>query len=162
MAILIKSMKPTQNSSTPAVIEQWQKVGPKASTAYTAATAQNLFQIRGGKVFVKLLMGTVTTLHASATNNISTATVPTTGTAVTISSTVDTNALEAGATLFAEGDGTATVKGNGGIVLSSATLSGFIVSPGYISFLPSATQAGASSWELWYLPLDKGADVIMA
>jgi hypothetical protein len=137
------------------------KVGPKASTAYTAATPQTLFTITGGKVLVRLLMGTVTTIHASATQNISTQTVPTTGTAVTLSSTVDTNALEAGGTLLCEGDGTATVKANGGVVLASTTPleTGFIVSPGTITFLPSATQSGASSWELWYLPLDDGAAV---
>jgi hypothetical protein len=137
------------------------KVGPKASTAYTAATPQTLFTVTGGKCLVRLFMGTVTTIHASATQNISTATAPTTGTAVTLSSTVDTNALEAGATLYVEGDGTATVKGNGGVVLSSTTPldTGFIVSPGTITFLPSATQSGATNWELWYQPLDDGAAI---
>jgi hypothetical protein len=137
------------------------KVGPVASTAYIAATPQTLFTITGGKVFVRLLMGTVTTLHASATQNISTATVPSVGSAVTLSSTVDTNALEAGGTLYVEGDGTATVKANGGVVLSSTTSTGggFIVSTGTITFLPSATQAGATSWELWYWPIDDGASV---
>ena len=134
-------------------------VGPKASTAYTAATPQTLFTITGGRVLVTRLMAVVTTLHASATNNISTATVPATGSAVTLSSTLDTNALEAGATLYVEGDGTATVKANGGVVLSSATGGGFIVSTGTITFLPSATQDGASSWDLWYVPIDDGAAV---
>lgn len=134
----------------------------KASTAYTTTVAQNLFTIAVGKVRVNLLMATVTTLHASATQNIKTATVPTTGTAVALSSDVDTNALEAGGTLYVEGDGTATVKANGGVVLSSATQSGFIVSPGGISFTPSATQDGATLWELWYTPIDDGAYVVAA
>jgi hypothetical protein len=75
---------------------------------------------------------------------------------------VDTNALEVGGTVYVEGDGTATVKANGGVVLSSATQSGFIVSPGAIAFTPSATQNGALLWELWYLPLDDGAYVVAA
>lgn len=131
----------------------------KASTAYTATTAQTLFTITGGKVLVNLLMATVSTQHEATTLNIKTATAPTTGTAVALSTDVDTNALEAGGTLYVEGDGTATVKANGGVVLSSATQSGFIVSPGTITFTPSATATGATTWELWYVPIDDGAYV---
>jgi len=140
------------------------KVGPRASTAYTTTAAQTIFTIAGGKVLVKLLMATVTTLHASATQNIKTASAPTTGTGVALSSDVDTNALEAGGTLYVEGDGTATVKANGGTVLASTTPlnTGFIVSPGGITFTPSATQNGAMSWELWYIPIDDGAYVVTA
>jgi len=136
------------------------KVGPKASTAYTTTVPQTLFTIAVGKVLVKLFMATVSTIHAGATQNIKTQTAPTAGTAVALSTDLDTNALEAGATLYVEGDGTATVKANGGVVLTSATGSGgFIVSPGTITFTPSATQTGATSWELWYVPLDDGAYV---
>lgn len=130
----------------------------KASTAYTSATPQTLFTITGGKVLVKLLMATVTTLHASSTQNISVQTAPTTGSAVTLSTNVDTNALEAGGTLYVEGDGSATVKANGGVVLAS-TFQPFIVSTGTITFTPSATLDGATTWELWYWPIDDGAAV---
>jgi len=136
------------------------KIGPKASTAYTTTVAQTLFTVAVGKVLVKLFMATVSTIHASATQNIKTQTAPTAGTAVALSTDLDTNALELGGTLYVEGDGTATVKANGGVVLTSATGSGgFIVSPGTITFTPSATQTGATSWELWYVPLDDGAYV---
>lgn len=136
------------------------KVGPKASTAYTSTVAQTLFTITGGQVLVTLFMARVTTLHGATTLNIKTATVPTTGTAVALSSDVDTNALEANGTLYVEGDGTATVKANGGVVLSSATGSGgFIVPAGTITFTPSATTTGATNWELWYFPIDDNAYV---
>jgi hypothetical protein len=133
----------------------------KASTAYTTTAAQTLFTITGGKIFVRLFMATVTTAHAGATQNIKTQTAPTLGTAVALSSDVDTNALEEGGTLYVEGDGTATVKANGGVVLSStvSTGGGFIASTGTITFTPSATQAGATLWELWYWPIDDGAAV---
>lgn len=136
----------------------------KASTAYTAATPQTLFTVSGGKVFVRLLMATVTTAHAGATQNIKTTASPTVGTAVDLSSNVDTNALELGGTLYVEGDGTATVKANGGVVLAStvSTGGGFIVSTGSITFTPSATQDGATLWELWYWPIDDGAAVVAA
>jgi hypothetical protein len=134
----------------------------KASTAYTATAAQVLFTIAGGKVRVNLLMAVVTVIHGATTLNIKTATVPTDGTAVALSSDVDTNALEAGGTIYVEGDGTASVKANGGVVLSSATQSGFIVSPGGISFTPSATTTGATLWQLWYIPIDDGAYVVPA
>jgi hypothetical protein len=134
----------------------------KASTAYTATVAQNLFTIVGGKVRVNLLMADVTVAHGATTLNIKTATVPTTGTAVALSTDTDTNALEAGGTLYVEGDGTATVKANGGVILSSATQSGFIVSPGAITFTPSATTTGATLWQLWYTPIDEGAYVVPA
>ncbi len=140
------------------------KVGPKASTAYTTTVAQTLFTIVGGKVLVRLFLATVTTLHASATQNIKTATAPTVGTGVALSSDVDTNALEAGGTIYVEGDGTASVKANGGTVLSSTTplATGFIATTGAITFTPSATQAGATNWELWYIPIDDGAYVVTA
>ena len=134
------------------------KVGPKASTAYTTTVPQTLFTITGGRVLVKLLMATVTTLHASATQNIKTQTAPTVGTAVALSTDADTNALEKGGTLFVEGDGSATVKANGGVVLAS-TFQPFIVSTGTITFTPSATEDGATNWELWYMPIDDGAAV---
>jgi len=136
------------------------KVGPKASTAYTTTVAQTLFTVTGGKCFVTLFMGTVTTLHASATQNIKTQTAPTVGTAVALSTDLDTNALEAGGTLFVEGDGSATVKANGGVVLAaSAAGRGFIVSEGTITFTPSATENGASEWEIYYWPIDDGAAI---
>lgn len=134
----------------------------KASTAYTSTVAQNLFTITGGKVLVTMFMADVTTIHGATTLNIKTATAPTSGTAVALSTDVDTNALEAGGTLYVEGDGTATVKANGGVILSSATQSGFVVSTGSISFTPSATTTGATLWQLWYIPLDDGALVVPA
>ena len=91
-----------------------------------------------------------------------TATAPTTGTGVALSTDVDTNALEAAGTLYVEGDGTATVKANGGTVLSSATQSGFIATTGGITFTPSATATGATLWQLWYVPIDDGATVVPA
>lgn len=134
----------------------------KASTAYTSTVAQTLFTIVGGKVRVNLFMADVTTIHQATTLNIKTATAPTTGTAVALSTDTDTTGLEAGGTLYVEGDGTATVKANGGVVLSSATQSGFIVSAGTITFTPSATATGATLWQLWYTPIDDGAYVVAA
>jgi len=135
-------------------------VGPTASTAYVAATAQTLFTVTGGKCFVTLFMGTVTTIHENTTLNIKTQTAPTVGTAVALSTDVDTDTLEAGATLFVEGDGSATVAANGGVVLAaSAAGRGFIVSEGTITFTPGATATGATDWELWYWPLDDGAAI---
>jgi hypothetical protein len=112
-------------------------------------------------VFVRLLMGTVTTIHGATTLNIKTQTAPTQGTAVALSTDVDTNALEAGGTMYVEGDGTATVKANGGVVLAStvSTGGGFIVSTGTITMTPSATTTGAATWEIWYIPIDDGAAV---
>ena len=136
----------------------------KASTAYTSTIAQTLFTITGGKVLVKLFMAEVTTIHGATTLNIKTATAPTTGTGVALSSDVDTNALEAAGTLYVEGDGTATVKANGGTVLSSTTplCTGFIATTGSITFTPSATTTGATLWQLWYIPIDDGAAVVAA
>jgi hypothetical protein len=140
------------------------KVGPKASTAYTSTIAQTLFTITGGKVLVKLLMATVTTIHQVTTLNIKTATAPTVGTGVALSSDVDTTGLEAGGTIYVEGDGTASVKALGGTVLSSTTPlnTGFIATTGSITFTPSATATGATNWELWYIPIDDGAAVVAA
>ena len=100
------------------------------------------------------------TIHENTTLNIKTQTAPTVGTAVALSTDVDTDTLEAGATLFVEGDGSATVAANGGVVLAaSAAGRGFIVSEGTITFTPGATATGATDWELWYWPLDDGAAI---
>jgi hypothetical protein len=123
--------------------------------------AQTLFTVTGGMVLVKLFYAVVTTIHQATTLNIKTQTAPTTGTAVALSTDTDTTGLEANGTLYVEGDGTATVKANGGVILSSTTPlgTGFIVSPGTITFTPSATATGATNWYLWYQPIDDGAAV---
>lgn len=131
----------------------------KASTAYTSTIAQTLFTITGGRVWVKLFMATVTTIHGATTLNIKTATAPTAGTAVALSTDTDTNALEAGATLYVPGTGGATIKANGGVVLAGTAPAGFIASTGTITFTPSATTTGATTWDLWYIPIDDGAYV---
>ena len=83
---------------------------------------------------------------------------------VALSTDVDTTGLEANGTLYVEGDGTATVKANGGVILSSTTplCTGFIVTTGTITFTPSATATGATSWYLWYFPIDDGAAIVTA
>jgi hypothetical protein len=45
------------------------------------------------------------------------------------------------------------------VVLAGTAPRGFIATTGTITFTPSATQSGASSWELWYIPIDDGAYV---
>jgi len=136
----------------------------KASTAYTSTIAQTLFTVAGGRCVVTLFMAVVTTIHQATTLNIKTQTAPTAGTAVALSTDVDTTGLEAGGTLFVEGDGTATVKANGGVVLASTTAlrQGFVVTTGTITFTPSATATGATLWDIWYLPLDDGASIVSA
>lgn len=135
------------------------KVGPKASTAYTTTVAQTLFTITGGRVWVNLFVGIVTTLHASATQNIKTQTAPSAGSAVALSTDTDTNALEAGGTLYVPGTGGATIKANGGVILAGTAPHGFMATTGTITFTPSATQTGATAWTLWYVALDDGAFV---
>ena len=71
-----------------------------------------------------------------------------------------TSESKVGGTLFVEGDGSATVKANGGVVLAATAAGrGFIVSTGTITFTPSATETGATTWDIWYMPIDDGAAV---
>lgn len=172
MAFLIKNKKGRSQTGqagfqTEAVLSQSVHVSRPASTAAALLnTAQNIFQVIGGRVRVKGLVGQVTTaIQAQATNIKTTSTAKdaagaTIGTAVDVASNVDCNALEVGGMVFTEGDGTAAVKSNAGAAFIGTNSGEWIAPQGFISFTAGATSTGGFKWDLWYEPLDEGAYVV--
>lgn len=138
----------------------------RAAGTLPATAAQNLFQVLGGRVRVKGMLGEITTIvQAQATNLKVSSTAKdaagaTVGTAVDVASNVDCNALEVGGKVWVEGDGTALVKSNAGAAFIGTNSGEWIAPQGYISFTTGATSTGAAKWDLWYEPVDEGATVV--
>jgi hypothetical protein len=135
----------------------------KASATVPQGTTQDIFTVAGGRVLVRLLLGEVTTILGATANDISVNTVPTVGTGYIIASGIEGNALEAGALMVVEGDGTAlmiTGKAGAGPIISGT---GWWVCPaGTINFECAASTSGATKWKIFYFPLDDGASVVSA
>jgi hypothetical protein len=135
----------------------------KASATLPATTTQNLFTITGGRVMVTALVGEITTVVQAQACTLKVTSVPTTGSAVDVTATLDINGFEAGAILVAEGDGTAligTAPGAGFAPVLNALP--FILPIGTVRIASSATNTGASKWDMWYVPMDDGAVVASA
>lgn len=135
----------------------------KASATLPATTTQNLFTIAGGRVLVTAFIGEVTTIVQAQACTLKLTSVPTTGSAVDFASALDINAFEAGAILICEGDGTALIGTSAGAGFAPALNAlPFVLPIGTIRCATSATNTGATKWDLWYFPLDDGASVVSA
>lgn len=134
----------------------------KAAATLPATTTQNIFTVTGGRCLVTLLLGQVTTVIQAQECNLKVTSAPTTGTAVDLASDLDINGKEAGTLLLVEGDGTALVGANAGAALSGVGAMSFIVPVGNIRIETSATNTGATKWDIWYFPLDIGAAIASA
>lgn len=135
----------------------------KASATIPQGTTQDLFVITGGRVLITLLVGEVTTILGATANNLAVNSNPAVGTTYIIASAIEGNALEAGALMVVEGDGTAlmiTGKAGAGPIISGTGR--WIAPVGTIEFQTVASTTGATKWDLWYLPLDDGASVASA
>ena len=134
----------------------------KTAANLPASTTQDIFTISGGRVLVTSLTGEVTTVVQSQACNLSVVHVTTVGGDITLASVVEINADEAGTLYVVEGDGTALVPQSSGAVLNSSGSGPMILAEGTINITTSATNTGATAWELWYWPLDSGASVASA
>ena len=166
MAFLIKNQArlPASgpNSATPILLSQWIHVA-KASATVPATTTQNLFTISGGRCLVKLLLGEVTTIIQTQANNLKVTSVPTTGSAVDVATDLNISAFEAGALLVAEGDGTALIGTSAGAGFAPALNAlPWVVPIGTLRIETSATNTGATKWDLWYQPLDSSGRIVSA
>lgn len=134
----------------------------KASATIPQGTTQALFIVTG-RVLIQLLYGEVTTILGATANNISVEMDPTVGTTYVIASAIEGNALEAGALMVVEGDGTAlmiTGKAGAGPIISGTGR--WICPVGSILFRTVASTTGATKWDCFYVPLDDGASVVSA
>jgi hypothetical protein len=137
----------------------------RTAAVLPATTTANIFTVSGGRVLITSLVGTVTTATTATATTLAIGTVPTVGTARTtaLASAVAVTSREIGTQVNPAATlGGALVVGADAGAASQAIAAGFIVSAGAISITTSATNTGAMSWSLTYIPLDNGASVAAA
>lgn len=127
-------------------------------------TAQTpYFTVSGGQVIIMAIIGTVTTAIQAQATTVQLIATPGSGTAVNISNaTGDINGKEVGSTITTAATlgGTLSVANAGANILP--TSSGFIVRTGTIDFKTGASSTGQTSWQVFWLPITKGAQVVAA
>jgi hypothetical protein len=132
----------------------------KAAATLPATGNQTIFTVSTGRCLVGLLLGQVTTVCDATATTIKITSVPTVGSAVDVTATLAITSFEAGAILVVEGDGTAIIGTSTGSGFAPAlTLVPWVVPAGILRLTTSATNAGATKWDIWYLPLDSGASI---
>lgn len=133
----------------------------KASATVPQSAAQNIFTVSGGRVGVRALFGEVTVaIGAGTTPDLSVTHTPTTGTATILASDVVIASDEVGTLYYVEGDGTALIPISSGYAQGCTTL--LILPIGTISIATTESTAGATKWEIFYFPLEAGAQVVSA
>ena len=135
----------------------------KAAATLPATTTQDIFTISGGRVLVTVLVGEVTTAIQNQGCNLKVTSVPTTGSAVDVAANLAVANFEKGALLVVEGDGTAIIGAAAGAGHAGAADPRLFILPvGTVRIETSATNTGATKWDMWYFPLDDGAVVASA
>lgn len=134
----------------------------KTAQALPQTATATLFTVTGGRVIVTSLIGTVSTAIQNQACTLALGTVPTVGTASSTGIATATSIinLEAGTHLYLPtAKGALTVNANAGAAAQLPAGSAYVVSAGTISWTTSASNTGAISWALTYIPLDDGAAV---
>ncbi len=132
----------------------------KAAQTLPATGNQTIFTISGGRCLVALLLGQVTTVCDATATNLKVTSVPTVGSAVDVAANLAIASFELGALLVVEGDGTAIIGTATGSGFAPATSQiAWVVPAGILRITTSATNTGATKWDIWYHPLDSGASI---
>jgi hypothetical protein len=136
----------------------------RATNTLPASATGNIFVVSGGRILVRGLVGEVTTVVQNQACTLAIGTAPTVGTG-------STTALGTASSIIAAPVGTHVTSNPGGaavvdlstqagVLLSTAAL--FVVPVGNITITTSATNTGSVKWDLLYVPLDNGAQVVAA
>ena len=139
----------------------------KTAQAFPQTATSNLFTVAGGICLVTSLFGIVTTVVAGTDPQLTLGTAPTSGTAEVagIASSTALTSAEVGTLITVQPSAgkpgalvvMATAAKAGNAVFLPAE--GFLVNTGYITQTTSASETGAVSWYLTYIPMDTGASV---
>lgn len=137
----------------------------RATAALPATAAGNIFTVSGGRVLLKYLVGEVTTAIQAQACTVKFTSTPTTGSAIDLSAVSSSiSGLEVGGKITlpsVAGSGNAAVFANAGYI-AAGPVSPAVVAIGNISYTTSATNTGSIKWDLLYIPLDIGAQVVAA
>jgi hypothetical protein len=160
MAFLGKNTGPASRYGTNGdqpVIEQWIRVS-RATDSLPATATETIFEVEGGRILLKALIGEVTTVIQTQACNLSINVDSDAGASDVIASTLDISADAVGTYYGVEGDGTALEDTGIGWGRTCQGV-GTVVAPGAITITTSATNTGSVKWDLYYLPLDAAAYV---
>jgi hypothetical protein len=130
----------------------------RAAAVLPATGNQTIFTVTG-RVIVTGLIGEVTTVMSATVTNLKATAVATVGALATdlCANTLVTSL--AVANLFSVPGVAATAASLGSAVTQGNE---FIVQPGIIRITTDATNTGAMTWTLTYVPLDDGASIVAA
>ena len=132
----------------------------KSAVAIAAISSKSLFNVVGGRVIVKTLLGEVTTIFEAKANACKFDHTPTGGAAVDLSAAVECNA-----------DAVGTMYGITGLPVTAMSVTigtavaqtyDIILKPGVIGFNTAASSTGAIKATVVYVPLDDGAYITSA
>lgn len=134
----------------------------RASAVTPQSTATAYFTISGGRVLITGVQGLVTVIFTATATNIKLTATPTVGTAVDMCAVVAAGSKEAGTLLGITGvPSVAMVATNAGLTTWMNTQQ--VLNTGTIDFSSSGNNvSSATSWSVWYLPLDAGARIVAA
>lgn len=135
----------------------------RATNTLPAGALGNIFTVSGGRIAVVSLIGEVTTVVQNQACTLAIGTAPTvgTGSATALGTATSIIAAPVG-THFGANPGGATVvdlSTQAGVLMPSQLLA---VDPGTITITTSATNTGSVKWDLIFVPLDVGAQVVAA
>ena len=133
----------------------------RAAKVLPATATESIFTVTGGAVLITGLVGTVTTATDATATNLSVVATPSSGTAVTLASTVAAASKEIGSmfALNATAGGALVVTTAGAAFLQPVRA---LVAVGNIQITTSATNAGVVKWSLTYVPWDTAGRVAAA
>ncbi len=130
-----------------------------------ATTTGNIFTVTGGRIVITSLVGQCTTVCSATATTLSIGLTPTTGTAqnaglatATAVTSSEVGTLVAVAAAAIGGSVPALVVGaKAGQAVNAPHGIGYVVQPGTITITTNATNTGAFSWTMTYVPYDDGA-----
>lgn len=160
MAFLGKNVGPASRYGTNGdqpVLDQWIRVS-RATDSLPATATETIFEVEGGRILLKALIGEVTTAIQNQACNLKVQVDSDAGAADDLGADVSVANLGVGTYYTVEGDGTASLTA--GIGWGQACLGmGVVIGTGAITLTTSATNTGSVKWDLYYLPLDANAYV---
>lgn len=130
------------------------------AAALPAGTVQTpLFTVSGGRVMITSIVGRVTTVVQNQVNNTKLIANPTVGVDVDLCAVTSIQADAVGILYGVTGVvGDAMLKG----AAIAAPTRPLVVPIGTIDILCSATNTGATEWDVHFMPLDSGATIAPA
>jgi len=136
----------------------------RATATLPASATGNIFVVSGGRILVRGIVGEVTTVVQNQACTLAIGTAPTVGTGSTTALGTATSIIAAPVgTHFTSNPGGAAVvdlSTQAGALIGGSAL--FVVAVGNITITTSATNTGSVKWDLLYVPLDSGAQVVAA